>query len=175
MIKKYFFLLLVVVVAATANAQQTERLRFSTTVGTGVSMSSPKSTPFEWQVLGHYCFNRRFSAGIGTGLSFYEKTLIPLFADVKFALIRPRKFTPFLECGAGYSFAPGKHVKGGVYLNPSAGVQYSVCRRRILFIALGYELQKLERLKKYESPLFTAELAEKLNHSSISVKAGFIF
>lgn len=173
--KKLSLLLLAVVTVTVADAQGTERFSFATTVGTGISISTPKSTPFEWQVIGHYHFTRRLSAGIGTGVSVYEKILLPLFANMKFAVIRPRKFTPFLECGAGYGFAPDKNAGGGIFLNPSAGVQYTVSRRNKLFIALGYELQKSERLKKYECSLFSAEFTEKLNHSSISIKAGFVF
>lgn len=48
----------------------------------------------------------------GTGLSIYEKALIPLFANVKFAITKPRKFTPYIECGVGYSFAPDKNANG---------------------------------------------------------------
>lgn len=175
MMKRIFLLLITVVAVTGIEAQPKERFSFATSVGTGIALSTPKSTPFEWQVVGYYRLNRRFSAGIGTGVSVYEKTSIPLFADVRFALTKPRKFTPFWEWAAGYGFAPGKDVNGGFFLNPSLGVQCKVCGRQKVFIALGYEIQKLERLKKYEFPLFTAEFAEKLNHRSISVKAGLVF
>ena len=110
-----------------------------------------------------------------TGLSIYEKALIPLFADAKFLIIKPRKFTPYIECGVGYSFAPDKNANGGFYLNPSAGVEYSICKSKKLFLALGYESQKIERLKTQKQSLFTAEFAEKLSHNAISIKIGFIF
>lgn len=173
--KKIFLLLAAVALIGTVRAQSGERFTFSTTVGTGVALSAPKCAPFEWQVLGHYSLSPRFSVGIGTGLSFYEETLIPLFADVKFTILKPRKFTPYLECGAGYGFAPGRDANGGIFLNPSAGVQYRVCGNKKVFLSLGYERQKLERLKKYESSLFSAEFAEKPDHRAISVRAGFIF
>ena len=114
-------------------------------------------------------------AGIGTGLSIYEKALIPLFADAKFLIIKPRKFTPYIKCGVGYSFAPDKNANGGFYLNPSAGVEYSIYKSKKLFLALGYESQKLEQLKTQKQSLFTAEFAEKLIHNAISIKIGFIF
>lgn len=46
----------------------------------------------------------------GTVLSIYVKALIPLFANVKFAITKPIKFTPYIECGVGYSFAPDKNA-----------------------------------------------------------------
>lgn len=173
--KKFILLLIISCTIQTMKAQQTERFAFSTTVGTGFAMNTPTSTPFEWQVLGHYHINKRFSVGIGSGLSFYEKTLIPLFADAKFAIIKPRKFTPYLECAIGYSFAPDKNANGGFYLNPSVGIQYSIYGNKKLTFAIGYEIQKLEQLRRKEQPLFTTEFAEKLNHNSISMKVGFMF
>ena len=156
-------------------AQQTDRFTLATSIGTGFAMSEPATMPFTWQVLGNYSINKRLSIGVGTGLSVYEKALIPLFADVKFMIVKPRKFTPYLECGVGYSFAPDKNANGGFYLSPSIGIQYSIYGNKKIFFALGYELQKLERLKTQEQSLFTAEFVEKLNHSSISVKIGFMF
>lgn len=158
-----------------AKARQTDCFAVATSIGTGFAMNEPARVPFTWQVSADYSISKRFSVGIGTGLSIYEKILIPLFADAKFAIIKPGKFTPYLECGIGYSFAPDKNANGGFYLSPSIGIQYSIYKNKKVFFALGYELQKLERLKTQEQPLFTAEFAEKLNHSSISVKIGFIF
>lgn len=156
-------------------AQPSERLTFSTTIGTGISMSTPSYTPFCWQFIGHYHINKRFSAGIGTGLSFYEKALVPLFIDAKFNITKPQKFTPFLECGVGYSFAPDKNASGGFYFHPSIGMQYSIHNNKSLFVAIGYELQELKRLKEYENTLFTAEFEEKISHNLLSLKCGIIF
>lgn len=158
-----------------AKAQRSERLSFATTIGTGIAINAPASTPFTWQMAGYYNFNSRLSAGVGTGLSAYEKILIPLFGSVKFNIIKPRKLTPYIECSAGYGFAPGKNTNGGFYLNPSAGMLWAIGKITKLSLALGYETQHLERLKKQENEYFRAEFAEKLNHNNISIKAGFIF
>lgn len=173
--KKIILLIIASCTVAMATAQKREHFTFATSVGTGIDMSEPAATPFTWQVLGYYAINKRFSIGIGTGLSIYEKALIPLFADVKFKIIKPRKFTPYIECGVGYSFTPDKNANGGFYLNPSAGVEYSVYGDKKLFLSLGYESQKLERLKTQKQSLFTAEFAEKLSHNAISIKIGFMF
>lgn len=174
--KKIFLTLIVLfAVIAGVKAQDTNRFSFATTIGTGIPMSTPSSTPFEWQVLGYYNFNGRFSAGIGTGISVYEKVLIPLFADVKFNITKPRKFTPYLECGAGYSFAPDKNANGGIYLNPAVGIQWAVCPKMKLLLAVDYEMQKHERLKNYNNQYFEAEFKEQLSHNAISIKIGVLF
>lgn len=173
--KKIILLIMVCCTIAMVSAQQTERLTFATSVGTGIDMSEPATTTFSWQILGYYAISKRLSAGIGTGLSVYEKALIPIFADVKYAIARPKRFTPYIECGIGYSFAPDKNANGGFYLNPSIGVQYSVWGEKKLFFALGYELQKLERVKRQEQLLFKTEVTERLRHNAISIKIGFMF
>lgn len=173
--KKIIFLIIVSCTVLTVKAQRTERIGFATSIGTGITISEPESTPFTWQVLGCYAINKRFSVGAGTGVSIYKKTLVPLFANVKFAMMKPRKFTPYIECGVGYSFILDKNANGGFYLSPSIGMQYSICGSKKLFFALGYELQKLEWIIIQEQSLFTVEFAEKLRYNSISIKIGFIF
>ena len=173
--KKVILLLIISFYIIGVKAQQTDRLTFATTVGTGIAMSKPAPTPFTWQVLGYYNINKRFSIGVGSGVSVYEKVLIPLFADAKFTIIKPKKFTPYLECTAGYSFAPDKNANGGFYLNPSVGVQYAYFGDKKLFLALGYELQEFKQLKRKEQSLFTAEFVESLNHNFISIKLGLTF
>ena len=173
--KKILLLFVLIFSGMAAKAQITEQLTFSTTIGVGIAMNAPASTPFSWQVLGHYVVSPRFSAGIGTGVSLYEKALIPLFADARFMIMKPRKFTPYLECGAGYSFAPDKNANGGFYLHPSVGILYSICGEKKISFALGYELQKLERLKRMEQSHFVTEFTEKLSHASLSLKIGYMF
>lgn len=173
--KKLVFLLAAVVAVLSASGQSDPRFSFSTALGTGVSMSEPASTPVLWRVTGYYHVGSRFSAGAGTGLSFYEKTLIPVYADVRFLVTRPRRFTPFLQCGAGYSFAPQPDTGGGFMLSPAVGVQYALRGTMRLFLSAGYGLQKLERLKKYGGDRFSAEFAEKLSHHTILLTFGFLF
>ena len=74
--KKIILLIIVCCATAIATAQQTERFTFATSVGTGIDMNEPATTPFTWQALGYYAINKRLSVGIGTGLSIYELSLI---------------------------------------------------------------------------------------------------
>lgn len=176
--KNLIFIVLISLSVITAKAQTKEKeckLSFSTTIGSGLSISTPSKTPFTGQVLGHYRLTEKWYIGAGTGLSLYEKMLIPVFGDVKFRIGRIRKVTPYAELGMGYAFAPDRNVNGGFFMNPSFGIQYSLKNRMKLQFAIGYELQELERLKKHADDYFAKEFAEKLNHHSISLKLGFIF
>ena len=109
--------------AAEVPAQELPRFSCSASVGTGFGLTRPSSVPVVWRVTGHYNVSRRFSVGAGTGVSCYEKTLVPLFADAKFLLMRRRSFTPYAGCAAGYAFAPRRDANGGLLLNPELGVQ----------------------------------------------------
>lgn len=176
--KNLIFVVLLSLPIITTKAQTEEKgckVSFATTIGSGVSMSTPSKTPFTWQVLGYYNLTDRWSVGAGTGLSCYEKMLVPVFGDVKFQVGRTRKFTPYAELGMGYAFAPGNHVNGGFFMNPSFGIQYPLKNSMRLQFAVGYEIQELERLKKNADDYFVKEFEEKLSHHSISFKLGFLF
>ena len=156
--------------------QDSERnVTYKASIGTGIDMNEPSYTPFIFHVLAHYRVGNRFSAGIGTGFSLYEATLIPLFVNAKLAVTQPRKFTPFVECGSGYAFAANTNANGGFHLNSSLGVQYALSEKMKLQLSAGYELQKLERLKNSENDYFTSFFAEKLTHHLLSVKVGIVF
>lgn len=161
--------------AAEVPAQELPRFSCSASVGTGFGLTRPSSVPVVWRVTGHYNVSRRFSVGAGTGGSCYEKTLVPLFADAKFLLMRRRSFTPYAGCAAGYAFAPRRDANGGLLLNPELGVQYALRCGVHLFFAAGYELLRLERLRKYEGCWFSAEFAEQLSHGTLLLKVGVLF
>ncbi|SFK25589.1 hypothetical protein SAMN05216357_10125 [Porphyromonadaceae bacterium KH3CP3RA] len=176
--KKILFTLFACSILVTANAQTENKgndIFYATTIGTGLPMSTPSSPPFTWQVLGAYNLTERWSVGAGTGLSFYEKMLIPVFGDIRFQIGRTRQFTPYAEFGMGYAFALHSDANGGFFMNPSIGVQYPFKNRMRLQLAVGYELQELERLKTQIDGYFQKEFAEKLSHHSIAIKLGFLF
>lgn len=175
--KRIVFIILFSIVMITVKAQTVneKRISYATTAGTGISMSTPSSTPFTWQVLGYYNLTERWSIGVGTGLSFYEKMLIPVYGDVRFQIGRERKFTPYAEFAIGYSFAPSSDANGGFFMNPSIGIQYPLKNKMKLQLAIGYEAQELERLKKQTDSYFHKEFEEQLSHHSISFKIGLRF
>lgn len=175
--KRIFIIIVLSLIINTMKAQNGNENKFSfaTTIGTGISMNAPSSTPFTWQALGYYNLSGRWSVGAGTGLSFYEKMLIPLYADVRYQIGRTRKFTPYTELGIGYSFALSENANGGFFINPSIGIQYPLRNKMKLQFAIGYELQELERLKKQTDNYFHKEFTEQLSHNMISFKLGLFF
>lgn len=170
--KRIAFFCIAMAFCLTAHAQ---KFVVQTSVGTGIALSVPSATPVLWRVSGRYQIVERLSVGAGMGLSFYEKALIPVFANARFLMTKPHKFTPFLECRVGYSFATSDDTNGGFYMNPLVGVRYAVGRRHGIIVAVGYESQNLERLKTYDNRFLKAEFAEKLRHRSIGIEMGFEF
>lgn len=175
--KRLIFIILLCVAICSAKAKTTDesKISFATTIGTGLPMSEPSSTPFTWQALGYYNLSSRWAVGVGTGLLFYEKMLIPIYGDIRFQIGRERKITPYAEFAAGYAFAPSGNANGGFFMNPSFGIQYPLKNKIKLQFAVGYELQELERLKKQADNYFMKEFAEQLSHHSISFKIGLRF
>lgn len=174
--KKNLLIILLACTTLTLFAQaDSQKLSYTITVGTGMPMNEPSQVPFTMQATGRYNLTPRFSAGIGTGFSIYEKTLIPLFAQARFLITRPHRFTPYASCSGGYSFAPHKQASGGIFLNPNIGIRYSAAGRMKLIFSIGYELQRLKRLKEYENEYMSVQFKEALGHHSLVVKAGIEF
>jgi len=174
--KKIRLLIAVLSASLCATGQTPERIfTYATAIGTGIALNEPSVASLTWQVSGYYNIGKRFSAGVGTGLSCYKTTLIPVFADVKFALTQPQRFTPFVECTGGYAFAPGKNANGGICFNPAIGLQYALPCQKKLQLAAGYGLQQAERLKEFENEYFVAGFMEKLTHHSLTVRIGILF
>lgn len=156
--------------------KECKAIRYQVTAGTGIPMSTPSTVLFNLQGEIQYSFSSRLMAGAGTGFSLYDKeVLIPLFADVRYNLIKPARFTPYLNCSVGYSFAPSGDVNGGFYLSPAIGVETSLFSKYTFLLALGYELQEQDRLKEYTTPSFVSSYQESLSHHSLSLKIGFVF
>lgn len=174
--KSTFIFILLSFIAIYADGQTVHKhFSYTASIGTGVSMSQPSCTPFIGQVIAHYHINQRFTIGAGSGLSVYEKVLVPLYANVQFFITQPRKLTPYLECNIGGSFAAAKEANGGFYLSPSIGTQLKLTQKLKMNFALGCEIQKLERLKEHTDEYFHTKFKEKLSHHTITFKVGLTY
>lgn len=175
--KRFTFIILLSILVISAKAQNffKDKISFATTVGTEIPTNTPSTVPFTWQVLGYYHLTDRWSFGAGTGLSIYEKTLIPVYGDVKYQIGRERKFTPFVELALGYSFAASSSTNGGAFANPSIGVEYPLKNKIKLQLAVGYTGQEFKRLKQQTDGYFHKEFAEKLCYNSVSFRLGLRF
>lgn len=154
--------------------QEGSRFHVSTALGTGVALNEPASVPAVWRVTGNYAVSPRFSVGIGSGVSVYEKALVPLFAEAGMLLTRPRRVTPYVGFAGGYAFAPSREAKGGAMFSPAVGVRCTLRGRGALFLEAGCEWQRLERLREYEGRYLSAAFAEKLRHTTLLLKIGFL-
>lgn len=157
---------------------QTERklIQYQVMVSTGIPMTTPSAVPFILDGTAFYCLSNRFAAGVGTGFSLYDKNvLIPLTGNLHFNLIKPAKFTPFLDCAIGYAFAPSGKVDGGFYLSPSVGVRMKILSGKKLLFAFGYRMQDLKRLREYSTIQFISSYQESLSFHSLSIQLGFVF
>lgn len=175
--KKFLYItILLFILSINVNGQTNHSpVTYTTYLGTGLPMNQPSHTPFTWELMSHYHFNRQFSIGAGTGLFFYEKLLIPLYVSTQFFFTKSKKVAPYLECNIGGSFATDKETNGGFYLSPSIGIQFRATHKLKVNLGLGYELQELERLKKRTDEYFHTEFKEELSHHSIKLKVGLTY
>lgn len=100
-----------------------------------------------------------YTASISTGLAMSTPSSVPLI----------------LRGTAGYSFAPSSRATGGFCLSPSVGVQTKITDKMDVFLAVGYEMQNLKRLKEHDDIYFHTEFEETLKHHFITLKAGIVF
>lgn len=104
--------------------------------------------------------NPYFSIGLGIGLrkkydktEFYEKykwpglndVFFPIFLDLRTNFLN-KKVSPYLALGLGgyigtYGFWDG--VRGGFFLNPSAGVRFKISDRSVINAAIDYEMENV--------------------------------
>lgn len=170
-----FLLLLSAPTMAVMAQENPKQITYTTYFGTGIAMSEPSHTPFNWQAMAHYHIGKRWNIGAGTGISVYEKVLIPLYASTQFFITKSNKLAPYIECNLGGAFATEKKVRGGFYLSPSIGMQVGISQVLKINLAIGYELQKLKRTKGYTDEYFRTEIEEQLSHHSIAFKIGLTY
>lgn len=91
------------------------------------------------------------------------------------AMSTPSSVSLILRGTAGYSFAPSSRATGGFCLSPSVGLQTKITDKMDVFLAVGYEVQNLKRLKEHDGVYFHTEFEEALKHHSITLKAGIVF
>ena len=174
--KRIVTLLVLACLMAQLHAQTLrEKIDFSTNVTVGVPLADSDVKPLSLLVSAEYQLHPRFSAGLGSGVSKYDHLMLPVFATLHWHIIKPHRFTPFLGCNIGHTFAPKKHVSGGFYLTPSVGISYKLKGRRSLSLSIGYELQESVSLVTYESAMYLTQYVENISNHAITASIGFTF
>lgn len=139
-----------------------------------------------------YNFHPQLFTGIGIGYEYYEWSVMPVFAELKYFLNR-KKTTPFLglKLGAGISLsrnfqtndyeANGLSGKtySGVLVAPEAGLLFPMGKRDAILLSLGYHHQELSHdsyTYYYWIPGF--EPMKKrvfINYNRISLRVSYLF
>jgi hypothetical protein len=144
-----------------------------------------------FSVSGLYTLPFRLSAGIGTGVEWFNGAKLPLFvlADYKFL---KSNLSPFVFGQAGYAFALendpntyyyyGSDQKnyGGILLGAGAGIRKDFSPHAAFTFSVGYRYQKSKMTSEYNiwydndpNHLMNTERIEEFNRISISI--GFLF
>jgi hypothetical protein len=99
---------------------------FTTGVGLGQVGPAYSKYFFGLSTVHGYQINKEFIAGGGTGINFYNGgTLIPLFLDFRYRIYVSR-VTPYLVANGGVLFDFSGNKDTRVFINPSAGVSYTL-------------------------------------------------
>lgn len=149
------------VLAAVARAQQGEYV-FRATVGTGIAFDVPSTTPVLTQLIAAKQLSKRWTLGMGTGLSVYEKALIPLFVHASYQIARWGDVSLIGEANMG-----GTILHSGSYVAPAVGIRY-----HRYYLSVGYENQSFKRIKQFETPHFISSYREELSHHNATLRFG---
>ncbi len=169
--KRIILSLLALAIHTCLNAQ-TDRLRFHGNITTGTPLIDSDITPLSLRASVCYSILPRFSVGLGTGISKYHSVMIPAYGCLRYDLTRPHRFTPFVTCAAGHTFATHRHTSGGFYLSTEVGISYALSGRRALTLSIGYELQEYTRLQSFDSPLILSQYVEHISNSALTASIG---
>lgn len=100
------------------------------------------------KVISRYQVSSKFSAGLGTGFTYYNDPLsvLPVFIDLKYELMRP-SLTPFIFLNTGYniSILTDTHTRidnhrGGWMLNPGIGLEFNAEHGLGWHLSVGYNI-----------------------------------
>ena len=152
-----------------------KKLRYQTEMSVGFPLPESHGMPIRLCQKVMYGLNPRLMCGVGAGISRYDKTLVPIFADLQWSVLRSRRFTQFVEARAGYSFAPSPSASGGSNLGFGIGASFSLSDAHRVYASVGYEYQHFSQLKTFESPAVRSRFVEKIGHNALSATVGFLF
>jgi hypothetical protein len=84
-----------------------------------------------------YQMNVNLTAGVGTGLLFYDTNLmVPLYLDFRYFFMSGQ-FTPFIYGDGGLMLKVSDFNGSKLFINPGAGVRYSLSRKIAANASIG--------------------------------------
>ena len=149
-----------------------------------------------------YIFNNHWAIGVGLGVELFNKTLFPLFADVRYSLCG-KVVSPFFALKTGYGFGSFKkkrydfdnlyladeqimvyHAKvknkGGIMVHPEVGVSIPLNENTNLLFSVAYRYQEIELLvlqwyDNIQYPLYQSKWNFKTRFNSLSFGVAIMF
>lgn len=111
-------------------------------------LTGPETTTVRFRVIAGFSFNPKFSAGLGTGFTFYHDplSLVPLFLNAQYRFSEGN-ISPFASLNLGYSISilsdTDSYVEkhhGGYLLNPAIGLEFETMSGFNWHISAGYNI-----------------------------------
>lgn len=139
-----------------------------------------RDAPFSLHTVNGYLFKNRIFCGAGLGIEFLDVTYVPLFTDFRYHFFN-NIISPFLYLQMGYNlplenekfdYAQVKE-KGGLLINPGAGIRFSINARTSILISVSYRYQELKSVVKYFWPEEEINRYEYLHR--LGIRFGFYF
>ncbi len=133
------------------------------------------------QMVNGYRFGSRYFPGIGTGIEFFNHTVVPVFADFTYRLDRDR-VSPMFRAGFGYSISvedpPDQwgartDYRGGCMGAAGIGTTIRTGISSALAISLVYRYQSIKSV--YTEDWNDTELELEQHYYRIALRIGFIF
>ncbi|MCU4177029.1 hypothetical protein [Carboxylicivirga sp. N1Y90] len=145
------------------------------------SSGSEQKAPFAFTSSLGYHFSPNLSMGIGSGLEFYEETVLPAFVEAQYNF-KSRKINPFVFAHGGWAFAIDDRKsnsmqtydsKGGMRYGGGLGcIMWFNANNGIVF-QVGYQFQEIEVEKTESYVQNNSTLIDEYNR--FAVKIGFYF
>ncbi|NGP75853.1 hypothetical protein G3570_04360 [Balneolaceae bacterium YR4-1] len=148
---------------------------------TGLDMLPGQSTasPRLWVVNG-FQFNRKVSAGLGVGFTYYDDplSLLPLFIDFKYQF-QADDIRPFFFLKSGYNISlltdkedtVNSH-SGGLMLNPGLGLQFETSGKLAWHVSVAFNL---DRATYFEPADAFSSIENNLSYERFSLGVGLSF
>lgn len=132
-----------------------------------------------WVVNG-YRFNRKVSAGLGVGFSYYNDplSLLPLFIDFKYQF-PTENINPYFFLKSGYNISlltdtdtPVNSHSGGLLLNPGIGLRFETDGKLDWHISAGFNL---DRATYFQPGGTFSSIENNTNYERLSLGIGLSF
>mgnify|MGYP002777269134 CR=1 FL=1 len=188
---RFFLLSIILCCCLTTSAQEKKtaapsKMQYRAIVQAGMLAGSTAESG-QMQLINGVQFHRLYT-GIGTGLDFYMYRGIPLFADVRYDVLK-KKGTLFAYADGGIHFPwvknqPDESIQkfyNGIYTDAGIGYRFHASNKTGLFVSAGYSYkqvkQRVTSLWFTPWPIEPVQQYEFRNYylNRISIKLGWMF